>query len=126
MQKVVGSSPIIRSRVPAKGRVLFITVTTVNGTLSGERSCRSWLCSRGYQLRVFEPTRSRARRSRSFRILIPADAVATPDRQRHEDALRVIEALFGTVTNMADSSGRWPSSPSRCGDDFVRLRPERS
>jgi ureidoacrylate peracid hydrolase len=39
---------------------------------------------------------------RDFRILIPADAVATPDRQRHNDALRVIEALFGTVTNIAE------------------------
>jgi len=34
MQKVMGSSPIIRSRIPAKTRILFIELTTMNGTLS--------------------------------------------------------------------------------------------
>jgi len=38
MQKVVGSSPIIRSKVPAKVRVLFFVLTTMNRTLSQERS----------------------------------------------------------------------------------------
>lgn len=39
---------------------------------------------------------------RDLRILIPSDAVAASSRQRHEDALRVIEYAFGTVTNVAE------------------------
>ena len=38
MQKVVGSSPIIRFKIPAKVRVLFSALTTTNKILSQERS----------------------------------------------------------------------------------------
>jgi hypothetical protein len=49
MQKVVGSSPIIRSRIPAKEQVLFFTLTTMNKTLSPPRSSRSWFVFAWYQ-----------------------------------------------------------------------------
>jgi hypothetical protein len=43
MQKVVGSSPIIRLRVPANQHVLFFAWTTMNRTLSRyARWCPSW------------------------------------------------------------------------------------
>ena len=39
---------------------------------------------------------------RDIRILVPADAVHASDTQRHEDALRVIDYCFGTLTNVEE------------------------
>jgi hypothetical protein len=51
MQKVVGSSPIIRSKLPANARVLFFTLATMSRILS----------QAGWTPRTFPPGLFRAR-----------------------------------------------------------------
>lgn len=50
---------------------------------------------------------------RDIRIFIPSDATAAADERRHEEALRVIEYAFGTITTVAELEKALAGPPRR-------------
>jgi ureidoacrylate peracid hydrolase len=50
--------------------------------------------------------------ARDIRVLVPSDATAAADTQRHEDALRVIAYGFGTVTTVDELAAALAAQPA--------------